>query len=211
MIEYLLKIFAVFIILFSLIGCDYGTNDKLFVAAREGNVEQVEYLLKNGANVNHRFQYLQKDFQPYETPIIAAAQNGYLDVVKILIRNKAQIDTTNSHNERNAIYYAVMNKHRKIVNYLLDKGANPMSKQSLGKNLLMMAIEQDNLNLIKYLVRYGAWPDPEEKDAQDVAGSVGKNAIELAIALKRPYINYLKQQQVYCKKIFKSRISCKRF
>lgn len=190
--------------------CGYSTADQLFISAGDGDVAKVKGLLAQGADPNHRFLHRQRDLSPYETPIIAAAENGHLEVIKILLKAGADIDAQNTANSQTALFKAVKHKHLKVITYLLDKGANPMAEQTFGKNLLMMAIEQDDFNLIKLLIKYGAWPDPNQIDGDEVAGTVGKDAIRLAIALKRPYVNYLRNEMSRCRRMLKTRISCKR-
>lgn len=191
--------------------CGFSDNDQLFISAGSGDISAVKALLARGADPNHRYRLLQTDFQPYETPIIAAAENGHLDVVKLLVESGADLETRNTHTSETALFKAVKNRHRKVIEYLLEKGADPMTEESFGKNILMMAIEQDDFELIKLLVRYGAWPDPSEVDSSCVAGSVGQNAIELSMALKRPYTGYLQQALLECRTMLKTRTSCRRF
>ena len=106
---------------------------------------------------------------------------------------------------------AVKYKHRKIIEYLLSKGADPMTDENFSINVLMLAIQQNDFNLIKLLIKYGAWPDPQAK-ATDFSNDIyGLTAIGIAKKLKRPYVNYLIQQKNYCKKVFITKFSCKRF
>ena len=193
------------------ISCGWSDKDQLYVSSGEGDVQKVKELLAKGVDPNHRFQHLQREFQPYETPLIAAAENGHLEIVKLLMEAGADIDAQNTYNSQSALFKAVLNRHRNVVDYLLDKGADPMSDEHFGLNILMLAIKQDDFNLVKLLIKYGAWPDSRVMDMMGKAGEIGDDAVMVARHLKRPYAGYLAEQRRICEKMLKTNISCKRF
>lgn len=73
-----------------------------------GELEQVEKTLANGVDVN------QTDEEGYSA-LQAAAENGYLDVVKLLVEKGA--DSTYK-GEYTALQLAEMAEHSEIVDYL---------------------------------------------------------------------------------------------
>lgn len=195
------KIFCVYCLItmiFLSVSCGYNNNDQLYVSAGNGDLTSVKKLLAKGADPNHRYLHLQREFEPYETPIIAAAENGHLDIVKTLVEAGAELEARNTYTSQTALYKAVEHKHRDVIEYLLSKGADPMTEESFGKNILMLAIIQDDFDLIRLLVKYGAWPDPNEVCADSIAGRVALDAIGISVALKRPYTGYLRQALVDC-------------
>jgi ankyrin repeat protein len=76
-------------------------NSALVGAASAGNLEIVKYLLDNGANI-----HVQGD-----NPLFWALYNGRLEVVKYLLNSGANI---NAHNGE---YYAIYNRHHRVVEY----------------------------------------------------------------------------------------------
>jgi ankyrin repeat protein len=58
------------------------------------------------------------------TPLILAAQSGDLNICKLLIKNRADVNKVNDFNNT-AIGWAVAENHFKVVEELLKAGANP--------------------------------------------------------------------------------------
>ena len=82
----------------------------LIEAAQNGNLQQVQELIKNGADV-----HAQND-----RAFMGACWNGHLPVVEYLLAHEANI---HAQNER-ALIYASENGHLPVVEYLLAHGAN---------------------------------------------------------------------------------------
>ena len=78
--------------------------------------------MDSGANVN---AHVLGD----ETPLIGAAWNGNLSIVKYLIDNGADINMSVRDNysilseKRNALKMAKRGNHREVITYLISKGA----------------------------------------------------------------------------------------
>ncbi len=195
--------------LFSACNLGWSDADQLFVSSREGDHGKVKELLARGVDVNHRFIHLQRDFQPYETALIVAAEKGHLDIVKTLVKAGAKLEMINTYSSETALYKAVKNRHKKVIDYLLKVGSDPMVKDSPeGTDCLMLAVIQNDYKLIKKLVAYGAWPDPTHRTGRLIKGEVGRTAISIAKALRRPYVGYLKAQKARCNRVLKSKTSC---
>jgi len=96
-------------------------NTLLHVAARDGDVEMVEFFLNYDCPITlEQFDYIQ------ETPLIGAAENGRTEVVVLLLSARVN---PNAHDEdhigNTAIREAVRGGHREIVALLLRAGADP--------------------------------------------------------------------------------------
>jgi len=82
-------------------------------------LEIVEYLAQNGANVNY------KDEDGW-TPLHWAVQNGHLDIVKILIKYKADVNAKIEKGRRkgfSVLDIAVTFQHQDIIDFLKSQGA----------------------------------------------------------------------------------------
>jgi len=206
---FLLMMSGLICAIFLFTACGWSTNDQLYLESSHGNTAKVKGLLDKGADVNHRFLLRNREFEPYETALIAAAENGHLDIVKMLVEAGADLEIQNTYTSETALYKAVKNKHRQVIDYLLEQGADPNVEDSPdGTTIMILAILQNDLGLIKHLAKYGAWPDPDQRTAKSIQGSVALNAVDIARALRRPYTGYLAGLVDHCRRVFKTKTTC---
>lgn len=195
----------------SLVACNLGYNDEdqLFISSGKGDLAKVKELLAKGVDVNYRYKHIQRDFEPYESSLIAAAENGHLEVVKALVEAGADLEISNTYNGHTALYAAVKYKKPDVIGYLLSVGAEPNVSGNITRNsTMMLAVRQNNFELIKLLRKYGSWPDPTILSTDIIAGETGRDVVSAAIALKRPYVGYLKNLQNHCSKVLKTKTTC---
>lgn len=82
-----------------------------------GNIENVEYLLNQGENIN--------DIDEYGfTPLIETAIVGNNDIAKMLLERGVEIDKADVSG-RTALHWAIDNANFRLCQLLLEKGANP--------------------------------------------------------------------------------------
>jgi ankyrin repeat protein len=71
-------------------------NEAFIIAVKEDSSGEVQKLVKAGANVNEKITYFTSegdcDWQVTRTALEYAAQNGYVDTVKVLIQLKVKND-----------------------------------------------------------------------------------------------------------------------
>lgn len=118
-------------------------------AAKIGNVAIGELLINKKANLDF---YAQGGEEP---PLFAAARNGKLSFVKLLIDSGALLDVKIS-GVGTALFVASENKQMEVIEYLLEKGANIDAKISGAGTPLSIAAQKGHLNIVKYLLEKGA-------------------------------------------------------
>lgn len=87
-------------------------------AIQKRQYKVVEYLIAMGANVDEPSSDNVKN--PYNTPLMIAAWQGSLDLVKLLVENGACINQQDKGNGFTALIKAVYKCHPDVVRYLLD-------------------------------------------------------------------------------------------
>lgn len=96
------------------------------------------------------------------TPLYAAAQYGYLNIVEYLVRKgadkeKAEKDPNGPTDEAaTPLYVACQNGNLDIVKYLVERGANMDVTHNYGMTPLHTAALHCKLDIVKYLVERGA-------------------------------------------------------
>jgi hypothetical protein len=91
-------------------------GDQLFNAARSGDAAAVKSLLDRGVDVNTKFRY-------GATALSYASDKGHVEVVKLLIARKADVNVKDTFYGATPIIWAAQKGHAKIVEALLDGGA----------------------------------------------------------------------------------------
>jgi ankyrin repeat protein len=87
------------------------------------NAHLLELLLKYGGNPNMRNTITRNVLERNVTVLISAAQGGYLENVKLLLKYGAKIDLPDDQGETPLLWAADTN-HFDVAYYLLEKGAN---------------------------------------------------------------------------------------
>lgn len=118
----------------------------LCFAAATGNYKKAEKMILQGANVNQTDKDKDKN-----TPLHLAAKGGHLDIVKLLVSNKAKIDLQN-HRDITPLLYACQSDSVQTVEYLLAQGAKMQARSHLGNGPLHYAAKAGALNVLKFLI-----------------------------------------------------------
>ncbi|PCI97013.1 MAG: hypothetical protein COB15_08590 [Flavobacteriales bacterium] len=90
--------------------------------------------------------------------IVKAVKQGNLELVKNLLNNGAEINTTvsDSSKKRKLIHHASQKGYTELVQFLIDKGALVNDKDSDGKTPLWYAAEENNYEVAKILINNNA-------------------------------------------------------
>lgn len=162
-------------------GMDVNTADRagttlLMVAARNGNEQLLEFLIKNRANLLKRNMY-------GDSAITLAALKGSLPILRRLVDQGGpginDIGWT-------ALHYASFGGHVESVRFLISRNAALNGKAPNGQTALMLAARQGHLGVVRLLVDAAAdvnLADPEGNSALMIARKSGHQ--EIADVLKK--------------------------
>jgi ankyrin repeat protein/WD40 repeat protein len=136
----------------------FDTPDKneLFIqSAGCGCLQQVEYLIHNGAGIDI-----------CGTPaILQAAKNGHTSVVEFLLQ--AGVNVCSADNEKDtSLHLAAKNGHLPVVNLLLCNGADVNAANNYGETPLHLSAENGHLEVAKQLISNGAEIDCETNNEE---------------------------------------------
>ncbi|XP_025832280.1 ankyrin repeat domain-containing protein 17 isoform X2 [Agrilus planipennis] len=151
----------------------------LMEAAREGHEEMVALLLSQGANINAQTDETQEtaltlaccggfsevaDFLikagadielGASTPLMEAAQEGHLELVKYLLENNANVRAQTQTGDT-ALTYACENGHTDVADLLLQYCADLEHESEGGRTPLMKACRAGHLCTVQFLITKGA-------------------------------------------------------
>ncbi|XP_052262259.1 ankyrin repeat domain-containing protein 17-like isoform X2 [Dreissena polymorpha] len=151
----------------------------LMEAAREGHEEMVALLLAHDADINAQTEETQEtaltlaccggflDVADFlisagadielgcSTPLMEAAQEGHLELVKYLLKYKANVNATTGTNDT-ALTYACENGHTDVADVLLQHGAVLEHESEGGRTPLMKAARAGHLCTVQFLISRGA-------------------------------------------------------
>jgi ankyrin repeat protein len=144
----------------------YKNNTPMHWASRSENahrIDNIRILLAAGAKVDPRNSYNY-------TPLHWATECGYLDVVELLVENKANLNAKTSTqfiiNEfRTPLWFAVEEKHIDVLKYLLARGADPnVVCNSSCDTPLSNACASGELEMVDLLLKHGASPNGIDRE-----------------------------------------------
>ena len=85
-------------------------------AVETGKLHVVKWLLKNGADVNHRNE------EEESTPLHYCAWEGHYDIAKVLIENSADVNAVNRRNH-SPLSFANMRGNTRVASLLRKNGS----------------------------------------------------------------------------------------
>ena len=158
-------------------------NKKLLAAAISATkARDIKDLLEKGADINTHNEWGL-------TPVMLASQyNHSVVVLKAIIEAGADIHEAEPKYRSNALHLAAnSSKNPKIIETLLEAGANIDARNYLGETALIMAVNSnDETKITTQLIKSGA--DINARDYQ------GHSVLDYAKAAKKTYIvNLLKE------------------
>lgn len=153
-------------------GDDFMTP--LIIAARNGNLDVVEILLRYDANIEARGT-VKIDDEVFEgfTPLWGATTAGHIDVLKLLIKKKAEVDgklLTDSTPLRCAAYDGRLD----IVSCLVENGANVNACKNDKTSPLFPACSNGHINVVEFLIKHGANVNVQDRNGNTALHDAAK-------------------------------------
>jgi beta-lactamase regulating signal transducer with metallopeptidase domain len=156
----------------------------LLEVAEEGDVFDIEELLRAGADVN---AVIPGD----GTPLIAAAGDGQLEAVRYLLDRGADPNLAAS-GDGNPLIVAADEGHMQIVRLLLDRGANPNAAVPGDGNPLIAAAAEGHTDIVTLLLDRGASIDevvPGDENPLIQASAEGRLNVVRLLVSRRADVN----------------------
>jgi pectate lyase len=162
-------------------------------AVSAGQTEVAEFLIKNNADVNIRYDRQRQSLlhlaarsdavrlvellitkgadvnakdQLEATPLFVAASAGHLQVVDLLISKGADVNATNRMRQT-PLHWACLRGNKELAELLIAKGADANAKDGRGQTPLDIAQRRGGTGIIE-LLRKQAGPQPEQIQVHDV-------------------------------------------
>jgi len=116
----------------------------LMYAAFNGHTNVIQLLITAGANAN-------ATDKTGSTALMFAASGKNLPAVKLLLKNKAKINTIDSNEHWTPLMWAAAEGQVDVVNYLLEKGANPLLKDIDGDTAESFATKKKHYTVVRMI------------------------------------------------------------
>ncbi|MES0491541.1 MAG: ankyrin repeat domain-containing protein [Leptospirales bacterium] len=125
---------------------------KLLFFAQNGNIREVEKLLKAGIKPDVRDASKQSEG---ETALFKAIMCGEIELIKLLLESGADINAVDEAGET-PLFTAIMVGYSDIVHYLIQHGAHVNQRSKKGFLPTLIAADRGHLAILKNLHRNGA-------------------------------------------------------
>lgn len=132
----------------------------LVQACTNGSAALVALLLRAGANPNVAAG-------TGETPLMTCARTGVVETVRLLLVQGADVNATEPNQHQTALMWAAAAQHPKIIETLIEAGANSTAHTRMGSTALHFAARMGDIESTKALIDAGvdvnilSTPDPE--------------------------------------------------
>ena len=165
------------LLLIAISGIGFSQQKSMDDIARRGTLEEVKTLMKDNPDIINTPN--EKGF----TPLILACYNGNIEVARFLIDHVKDINYRS--NEGTALAGLCIRYNSELVEYLLQKKADPNITDTTGTTPLIWAVKMGNEELVTILLKYGA--------KKEQADEMGITPFEYALkSQKTNIINLLK-------------------
>lgn len=128
-----------------------GNSDRtaLHLNVRKENTANITWLLSRGADIDSRNFMKQTSLIEYA----GSLSNLELDIVKLLIKNGANVNARDDRGHTALIYSSIQAENFEVVKFLIEQGADV--NVIGGDNALMFASANSNFEIVKLLIDKG--------------------------------------------------------
>jgi ankyrin repeat protein len=127
-------------------------DKSIHISVIKNQIKKLNKYLANGVDVDSKGEYNC-------TPLHYACQEGNIEIVKILLKNGADVNIQNRYSTFYPLFDAITSDNEDnyypIIKLLIDAKADINSIDSFGNTILYYAIEKENIELIKLLISLG--------------------------------------------------------
>lgn len=148
----------------------------LWHAVWNNDGEMVRLLIRYGADVNQKFKAKKAGI----SCLHIASQEGFLNIVQILVENGAGVDEKGAGNQT-ALRVAARNGRTDIVKYLMEKGAEIDTRGDDQATPLEAAAGKGHMDIVEMLLAAGANINHQDKDRDTPLGEAAYNGQEAMV------------------------------
>ena len=132
-------------------------SEKLLAFAEAGYADNAMALLEAGADVNYR--------SPLgATPLASAASNGHTEVVRVLLKARAEVNKAGNTDGETPLHLAADRGHTEVMLLLLAAGADVNQASYLEQTPLYTAAWWGHMDVVQILLKAGADVNQPDKD-----------------------------------------------
>ncbi len=122
----------------------------IFEAIKEGNIERVEEFIDAEVDLN-----ATEANEPYNTPLILAVYEGNLKIVKLLLKQK--VDVNKGSNDWTALHNAAYRGYSEILKLLIEAGASLETRSKASNSTALdIAAYNGKTECVQILIKSGA-------------------------------------------------------
>eukprot|EP01038_Epipyxis_sp_PR26KG_P015518 gene15518-20946_t len=130
---------------------DTEENKKLFLAAKEGSIEEAKKYIKLGGKVNYFYRP-----EDQKNSLHIAAENGHVDMVRLLLEHGAVVDSLVATSKSTSLILAGRGNKSEILKVLLEAGANIHAENAFGNTAFHEACREGYEKSIEILLAAGS-------------------------------------------------------
>ena len=124
-------------------------------AASRGDLAEVKRMVEEDVRHVRRGDCSNWSLTGGRHPLVNAAENGHIKVVRYLLEKGSPIDHQGGSKRRSALHWASLNGQAKMAAFLLEHGADPALLDLQRCTPLLLACQAGRVDVARCLVRHG--------------------------------------------------------